>query len=124
MSLRYSRRYTGTISAAFAFCLVLAGAMPVNATNLTDIYEAARSNDPVVAAARASYQASRQAVPQARAALLPSINGSANTSWTEREFPGSRLSKTLPTRCSMSPSPTRISTNTAGTCSFGRQFSI
>ncbi|MEM9622211.1 MAG: TolC family outer membrane protein [Pseudomonadota bacterium] len=59
------------------------------ATNLEDVYNAARTNDAQVGAARAGFAASEQAVPQARAALLPSLNASANTSWTEREFPGS-----------------------------------
>ena len=65
----------------------------LHAANLMDVFEAAKTNDPVVASARAGFQASQQAVPQARSALLPSINGSANTSWTEREFPGATLSQ-------------------------------
>lgn len=74
--------------------LVLLAATPPSAmaTNLMDVYEAARDNDPVTSAARAGFDATRQAVPQARSALLPSLNAGANTSWTERQFPGSSLS--------------------------------
>ncbi len=61
---------------------------PALATNLEDVYNAAKTNDAQVGAARAGYLATRQAVPQARSALLPSVNASADTSWTEREFPG------------------------------------
>lgn len=61
------------------------------ATNLIDVYEAAKQRDAVVGAARASYAASRQTIPQARSALLPSLNASAQTSWTERSFPGSQV---------------------------------
>ena len=59
------------------------------ASNLLDVYTAAKSNDAVVGAARAGYKASEQIVPQARAALLPTLAASASTSWTERSFPGS-----------------------------------
>ena len=59
------------------------------ATDLLEVYEAAKTSDAVVGAARAGYAATKEAVPQARSALLPSVNASANTSWTEREFPGS-----------------------------------
>ncbi len=64
------------------------GAGTVSATNLEDVYDAAKTNDALLGAARAGYAATQQAVPQARAALLPSLSASANTSWTEREFPG------------------------------------
>lgn len=77
----------------FACTLAVAGlvsAVPgaAHATNLLDVYEAAQDNDPVLGAAQAGYAATRQAVPQARAGLLPSLNAQANTSWTERQFPG------------------------------------
>ena len=77
-------------------CLLGAAALcatPAWATDLMDVYMDARDNDPVLSAARESYAASREAVPQARSALMPSLNASANTSWTEREFPGSSLSQ-------------------------------
>ena len=71
-----------------ALLALLAYATPVHATSLLEVYEASYDNDPVLGAARAGYQASRQAVPQARSALLPSLNAGATTSKTEREFPG------------------------------------
>ena len=72
------------------YCLVvlMAAIHPiVDAADLAAVYEAAKKNDPVLGAARASYQASAQGVPQARAALLPSLNVGGSTSWTERGFP-------------------------------------
>ena len=62
-----------------------------NATDLMDVYEAAKTSDAVLGAARASYSATQQTIPQARSALLPSLGASASTSWTERSFPGSRI---------------------------------
>lgn len=72
-----------------ALCLVLSPL--INAANLLDVYEAAKSDDAVVGAARASFAATRQAIPQARSALMPQLNASAQTSWTERSFPGSMI---------------------------------
>lgn len=73
-----------------ALLATLAGS-PASGTNLIDVYEAARQHDAVVGAARASYSANRQAIPQARSALLPSLNASAQTTWTERNFPDSQV---------------------------------
>ena len=61
-----------------------------HATDVVEIYQDAQINDPIVGAAKAGYAASQEAVPQARALLLPSINASASTSQSERRFPGSR----------------------------------
>ena len=55
--------------------------------DLAEVYQAAKKNDPVLGAAQASYRASRQGVPQARAALMPSLGVSASTSWNETTFP-------------------------------------
>lgn len=74
------------ISLFLSTCLLSSG---TSATNLMDVYNAAKDSDAVVGAARAGYAASKENVPQARSALLPSLAGSANTSWTERQFPGS-----------------------------------
>ena len=76
-----------TLAAGLVFSSLITA--PASATNLMEVYEAAKSNDAVVGAARASYDANRQAVPQARSALMPSLGASASTSWTERSFPGS-----------------------------------
>ncbi len=62
-----------------------------NATDLIDVYEVVKTSDAVLGAARASYSATQQTIPQARSALLPSLGASASTSWTERSFPGSRI---------------------------------
>ena len=67
------------------------------ADNLSDVYDAAVDHDPVVGAARATYQAQREGVPQARSQLLPNVTASANTSWNERSFPGSAFIDSDPT---------------------------
>ncbi len=53
---------------------------PVSAEDLMQIYQEAERNDPALAAARANYQATKEAVPQARAGLLPnvSVTGAVN----------------------------------------------
>lgn len=79
--------------AKLAFCVALVSTQPATATDLMEVYEAARSNDPVIDAARAGFAATQQSIPQARSALLPALNARANTSWTERQFPGSSLSQ-------------------------------
>ena len=62
------------------------------AENMLDVYVSAQQNDAFLRATREGFAATEQAVPQARAALLPSLGARATTSWTEREFPGSMLS--------------------------------
>ncbi|MFT7246034.1 MAG: outer membrane protein [Candidatus Azotimanducaceae bacterium] len=72
----------GLISASvFAVALTAAQA---RATNLADIYDLAISKDPQIAAAEANYMATREALPQARAGLLPSVSAGATTSDVER----------------------------------------
>jgi outer membrane protein len=56
-----------------ALALSVAGA--ACATDLIEVYELARQNDPSLAAAEAQSLASGEVVPLARAALLPQING-------------------------------------------------
>ncbi len=58
------------------------------AADLLDVYHEALSRDPVFASARAAYQAGQEALPQARAGLLPSINLSANAYRNQRETEG------------------------------------
>jgi outer membrane protein len=64
-----------TLGAAF-------GASPMTAwpEDLLQIYHEAVANDPTLASARASWEASQEALPQARAGLLPSVSlqGNAN----------------------------------------------
>ena len=60
-------------SAALAITTLFAST-PLLAADLMDIYREALSQDPVYASARYAYEASREAYPQARAGLLPSIS--------------------------------------------------
>ena len=61
---------------------------PAQADDLVDVFVAAKDNDAVVGAARASYRADKERLPQARSALLPSIVANANTTKTETTIPG------------------------------------
>jgi len=54
--------------------------------NLLDVYQAAVSSDPLFAVAQASYLATLETKPQARAALLPQINGFAQYAFVKQEF--------------------------------------
>jgi outer membrane protein len=58
----------------------LVAAMPAVAEDLLQIYREAQQNDPTLAAARASWNATQEALPQARSALLPNVSaqGAAN----------------------------------------------
>ncbi len=63
------------------------GATTSETVDLLEAYLDAKNNDPVLGQAVASYEATRQQVPQTRAGLLPSITGTARTSWNEQSFP-------------------------------------
>ena len=65
----------------FALALALAGA--AHAEDLMQIYREAQQNDPSLAAARANWQATQERVPQARAALLPSVSAGGNLNANE-----------------------------------------
>lgn len=54
------------------------------AADLADIYNLSVNNDPQLAAAKATYMATRESVPQARAGLLPNISASGSTSDVQR----------------------------------------
>ena len=62
-----------------AIGLTLMLSLPASATDLSEIYDLSVNNDPQLAAARASYKAIREQVPQARASLLPNLSASART---------------------------------------------
>ena len=62
---------TLTLAALFA-------APQLRAEDLLQIYREAQQNDPTLAAARASWAATQELVPQARSALLPTVNGAAS----------------------------------------------
>lgn len=57
------------------------------AADLTQIYNLAVTNDPQLAAAKATYLAKREVVPQARAGLLPTISAQAQTTANRQTSP-------------------------------------
>jgi outer membrane protein len=67
-----------------AFILIALGtAFQAGATDLLDTFHAAQSQDAVFAAARATYQASQEKLPQGRSLLLPSVNLNANDTYND-----------------------------------------
>jgi outer membrane protein len=58
---------------------------PAHATDLMAVYERARASDPQLKSADAQRLAQREALPQARAALLPNIGGTAVLTDTNRD---------------------------------------
>lgn len=60
--------------------LINAGIVSAHAENLADVYRKAAAYDAPFAAAQASYRASLEKIPQARAALLPQVSASGNLS--------------------------------------------
>ena len=78
------------MSCALYFGALLASPL-TSAENLMQVFAAAKDNDAQIRASRAGFAATEQTIPQARAALLPSVGFSASTSWTERKFPGSKI---------------------------------
>ncbi len=64
---------------ALALAAVCGGTLcPASADDLLQIYRDALANDPVLASARASWLATQENVPQARAGLLPAVGLAAN----------------------------------------------
>ncbi|MBS0325869.1 MAG: TolC family outer membrane protein [Proteobacteria bacterium] len=61
------------------FAAGTAAAVAARAEDLLQVYQEAMRNDPALAAARATYEATLEAVPQARSALLPNVNLEAQT---------------------------------------------
>lgn len=61
---------------------------PTYADDLMTVFVAAKDNDASVGAARASYLADKERLPQARSALLPSLVARAKTTKTEVTIPG------------------------------------
>jgi outer membrane protein len=56
------------------------------AADLLEIFRLARSADAVYAAARSSWAAAQEKLPQGRAGLLPTVTLSASTQWNDREI--------------------------------------
>ncbi|MGE4111495.1 MAG: TolC family protein, partial [Burkholderiales bacterium] len=68
-------------AALFAFA-----ALPAAAADLLAIYRLALTSDPVYSAARASWQAGQEKLPQGRAGLLPQASLSASTQHNDRDL--------------------------------------
>jgi outer membrane protein len=66
------------LGAAMGAVLPAAGA-----EDLMQIYHDAVANDPTLASARATWLATQENVPQARANLLPSVTLAANANYTD-----------------------------------------
>jgi outer membrane protein len=67
-------------------CSGFASGMAAAASDLLQIYRLAQTSDPVYAAARASWSASQEKLPQGLAGLLPSATLSAFTQYNDREI--------------------------------------
>jgi len=65
--------------------ITLAAASSGQAGTLADIYNLALTNDPQLKASEAALRAGQEALPQAKAGLLPSINLSANTTYNNTD---------------------------------------
>ena len=55
------------------------------AADLVELYQAAQQHDPVYAAAKSTWSAAQEKLPQARALLLPDVSLSASTSYTSAD---------------------------------------
>ena len=55
----------------------------VKAENLSDVYELALKNDPLLRAAEATYRSGKENKSQGIAGLLPSLSISGSTNWNE-----------------------------------------
>jgi len=93
--LRAMSKHTPTVSSRPAggrrlafLALAVAAALPMasHAEDLLQIYRDARNNDPVFASARAALDAGREALPQGRALILPTLSATANTVYNDDWF--------------------------------------
>jgi outer membrane protein len=73
---RPNRLTRALVAASLLTATSLSGAL--HAADLLSVYRDALAQDPVYAAARAAYEAAREASPQARAGVLPSISFKAD----------------------------------------------
>lgn len=80
-SFRYTQRIAQLALLIWAFFVMASVSAQSAAESLKAIYEIAMAQDPVIAAARASYRADSEVRNQTRAGLLPRIT--ANTSYTD-----------------------------------------
>ncbi|HMA31675.1 MAG TPA: TolC family protein, partial [Casimicrobiaceae bacterium] len=63
-----------SLAVAASLAVSILHCAPVCADDLMQIYQEAERNDPALAAARANFEATKEAVPQARSALLPNVS--------------------------------------------------
>lgn len=82
--MRFQRHAT-RFGFAGLISILLAG--HAQAADLTQIYDLAVQNDPQLAAAKATYMSKEQAVPEARAGILPSLSAQANTNYYHQTSP-------------------------------------
>ena len=67
-------------------CALLLSGTPAIAADLLEIYRLALASDPVYSAARASWTASQEKMPQGLAGLLPQASLSASTQYNDRDL--------------------------------------
>ena len=67
----------------------LFSAAPAFSTDLMQVYRDALTNDQQYMAARATADALREKEPQGLSGLLPTISGTANTTWNENKYSAS-----------------------------------
>jgi outer membrane protein len=72
-------------AAALTIALLFSGA-PASAADLMDIYRQALASDPLYGAARASWSAGQEKLPQGLAGLLPQATLSASTQYNDRDL--------------------------------------
>ena len=56
---------------------------PIRGENLSDVYELALKNDPLLRAAEATYRAGKENKVQGIAGLLPTLSVGGSTNWNE-----------------------------------------
>ncbi len=78
------------LAIALALALGSAVALPASAEDLLQVYREAQQSDPTLGSARASWMATQEQVPQARAGLLPNVAAVASANVNNgRNFVGS-----------------------------------
>ena len=82
--LRSSSRISYLLFAIFLTAVAAPGA--AIAADLLEVFRAAQSSDAVYAAARATWTAGQEKLPQGRAGLLPSATLSGGTQLNDRDF--------------------------------------
>ena len=81
-------KITTSVTPIATLCAALFAGTPLFAADLIDVYRDALSQDPVYAAARYAYEAGKEALPQARAGVLPSLSLAAGAERNYRSTEG------------------------------------